>query len=135
MYERLPVDGHRYEVINGRLTAIPTPPTCHQEISGQLLFALGPWADDRGWELVPYVGLVLSEEAPRQQYLIPDIVCPEVDDVVNRLLQGAPLSRQLILLVFAKWFGPETPCSIKDAAEIVQRIRDSLPPDPFGTVP
>lgn len=74
LYANLPTDGNRYEVINGRLTASPAPPTCHQEISGQLLFALHPWAEAHGYEVLPYVGVVLSEEAPWQQYLIPDMV-------------------------------------------------------------
>lgn len=73
-------------------------------------------------------GRLLAMGCPDDEYN------PEVDDVVGRLLQGEPLSRQLIQQVFTKWFSPELPCSTEDADEIVRNIQNPLPPGAFDTV-
>lgn len=54
--DRLPDDGHRYEICDGSLLVTPPPTDAHQSISTELLLALRTAAPS-GWRVLPELGV------------------------------------------------------------------------------
>jgi Uma2 family endonuclease len=71
-YLDLPVDGNRYEIINGELIMAPSPGTGHQDVSGNLEFALRKFLETHKVGKIYHapIDVVLSEH----HVLQPDIL-------------------------------------------------------------
>src|SRR6516225_5834749 len=84
--DRLPDDGHRYELIDGVLVVSPRPTTVHQLVSGRLVSVLDR-ACPQGLCVVPEpaVQLDLGTE------LDPDLVVVHLDEVGDAKFTTPPL--------------------------------------------
>src|SRR5438876_8021017 len=70
-YAALPVDGKRYEIVDGVLYMSPSPSIIHQRIAGRIFRYLATYVEDAG------LGLVL--DAPTDVELSPiDVFQPDV---------------------------------------------------------
>jgi Uma2 family endonuclease len=84
--DRMPSDGHRYELVGGALVVSPRPTTVHQAVAGRLATAL-----DRA---CPEDLCVLPEPAVQLDLvteLAPDLVVVHLDDVGGAKFTAPPL--------------------------------------------
>ncbi|WP_249124579.1 Uma2 family endonuclease [Saccharopolyspora erythraea] len=86
--ERVPDDGRRYELVDGRLDVSPAPAYGHGVIEGRLCFHLNAVAPD-GYVVAPGVGLNLNAE--RTHHRIPDVVVLHEEDGEHPYLTKPPL--------------------------------------------
>ncbi len=95
LYESVPEDGNRYEVIEGRLTMAPSPGFGHQRSGFQLGLQLGIWAKENGaGEVLPApFAVVLPHPPRRQRFVEPDWIFVAKDRselITQKNIQGAP---------------------------------------------
>jgi Uma2 family endonuclease len=84
--DRMPSDGHRYELMDGVLVVGPRPPTVHLAVAGRLAGALG--------NACPEGLCVLAEPAVQLDpatELDPDLVVVHLDEVGGAKLTTPPL--------------------------------------------
>jgi Uma2 family endonuclease len=91
-WERLPADGNRYEIIDGKLYMTTAPSTFHQWIVGRWIRHIGIAAEERGlgtWLTAP-IGVLLSQrDAVQPDFLF--IRAERVAELVrDRRVRGAP---------------------------------------------
>lgn len=85
--DRLPDDGHRYELIDGVLVVTPAPRVSHQTIAGNLYLLLRAAASGGLVVLFAPVDVVLAENTVLQ----PDLVVAPKDAFTEKDLPVAPL--------------------------------------------
>lgn len=95
LYESLPEDGNRYEVINGRLVMSPSPEEPHQWASSILHWKWMAWAMENrcGRVYAAPFDVALLASSPKHSYLKPDLiyVSNERSGVLTRKsIVGAP---------------------------------------------
>ncbi len=105
-WERLPTDGNRYEIIDGKLYMTTAPSTFHQWIVGRWIRLIGIAAEDRGlgiWLTAP-IGVLLSQhDAVQPDFLF--IRAERVAELVrDRRVRGAP---DLVVEVLSPGNNPE----------------------------
>jgi len=83
--DRMPEDGHRYELIDGVLIVSPAPATMHQLVMFRLARELDDASPD-GLYVVPGPGMMVNIDTE----LIPDIVVVQQEDLRGRMLTGPP---------------------------------------------
>jgi Uma2 family endonuclease len=84
--DRMPNDGHRYELVDGVLVVSPRPTTVHQAVAGRLYGVLSP--------VCPEDCLVVPEPAVQLDpatELAPDLVVVHLDDVGDAKFTVPPL--------------------------------------------
>ncbi len=74
--DRLPEDGHRYELIDGVVQVSPSPSHKHQVIGNRLLRLLED-ASPSGFQVTTAVGVTIADD----RYLIPDVLVVRGDHV------------------------------------------------------
>ncbi len=68
--ERLPDDGHRYEILHGELLVTPLPSTAHQRIAMRLTVLMVLWCRAHtGWTVLAPGGVYVSETT----WMAPDL--------------------------------------------------------------
>ncbi len=87
--DRMPDDGHRYELLDGVLVVSPAPTTPHQRALARLMFVLMQ-ACPRDLEVLPGPGLMVTSDTE----LIPDIAV-----VYQEHVGGAKLTEPALLAV------------------------------------
>jgi len=98
-YLQLPDDGKRYEIIDGEIYLLPTPPTVHQQILGNLFCILYSSVESKnvGEVFISPLDVVLSETTVIQ----PDIlfISNERSNIITEAnIQGAP---DLVIEIFS----------------------------------
>jgi Uma2 family endonuclease len=84
--DRLPDDGHRYELVDGVLVVSPRPTTVHQAVAGRLYGILSAMCPD-DCLVVPEPAVQLGEETE----LAPDLVVVHLDEVGGAKFTAPPL--------------------------------------------
>jgi hypothetical protein len=79
--DRMPDDGHRYELLDGALVVSPRPGMRHQAVAGELFFVLR-LACPQGLRVVPEPAVQLSAYeqfgVPSHWIMVPDPAAPEL---------------------------------------------------------
>ena len=98
-FARLPDDGNRYEVIDGKLYVSPSPRLDHQEIVGSLLGRLLPFVREHGrGKVYPGPVDVLFAEG---DYLAPDLVFLSTEHLHYRSGRGIEGPPDLVVEVLS----------------------------------
>jgi Uma2 family endonuclease len=84
--DRMPSDGHRYELVDGTLVVSPRPTTVHQAVAGRLFGVLSAVCPDE-YLVVPKPAVQLD---PMTE-LAPDLVVVHLDDVGGAKFTVPPL--------------------------------------------
>jgi Uma2 family endonuclease len=84
--DRMPSDGHRYELMDGALVVSPRPTTVHQAVAGRLYGVLSAVCPDE-YLVVPEPAVQLD----RVTELAPDLVVVHLDDVGGAKFTVPPL--------------------------------------------
>src|ERR1700751_6095037 len=84
--DRMPNDGHRYELVGGVLVVSPRPTTVHQAVAGRLYGVLSAVCPE-DYLVVPEPAVQLD---PVSQ-LAPDLVVVHLDEVGGAKFTGPPL--------------------------------------------
>jgi Uma2 family endonuclease len=87
--DRMPNDGHRYELLDGALLVSPRPTLAHQVVAFRLASILDK-ACPLGWQVVPEPAVMVSNDTE----FAPDIVV-----VARDQLSGAKITRPPVLVV------------------------------------
>ena len=89
-YRRLPDDGNRYEIVDGRLLVKPAPRTFHQTISRRLQFLIyGLERSGKGYIFNAPVEVIMPGASPVQ----PDLVYLTAEQkglIVEKSIEGVP---------------------------------------------
>jgi Uma2 family endonuclease len=85
--DRMPDDGHRYELIDGNLVMTPAPSWAHQNAVANLLVQLKLACPPELCVLTAPFDVVLASDTVMQ----PDILVARLDDFTKRDLPGPPL--------------------------------------------
>ncbi len=84
--DELPDDGHRYEIIDGRLFVSPLARVRHQRVVAQIVHRLMQWTDEHGGSVYPGVNVDLADDT----HLEPDVVYAVNEDTSGLALEFAP---------------------------------------------
>jgi Uma2 family endonuclease len=84
--DRMPRDGHRYELVDGALVVSPRPTTVHQAVAGRLYGVLSAVCPDE-YLVVPEPAVQLDLVTE----LAPDLVVVHLDDVGGAKFTAPPL--------------------------------------------
>src|SRR5271170_5528597 len=84
--DRMPSDGHRYELVDGALVVSPRPTTVHQAVAGRLYGVLSAVCPDE-YLVVPEPAVQLDPATE----LAPDLVVVHLDDVGGAKFTAPPL--------------------------------------------
>jgi len=84
--DRMPSDGHRYELVDGALVVSPRPTTVHQAVAGRLYGILSAVCPDE-YLVVPEPAVQLDPATE----LAPDLVVVHLDDVGGAKFTAPPL--------------------------------------------
>ena len=84
--DRMPDDGHRYELLDGTLVVSPRPTTVHQAVAGRLYGVLSAVCPDE-YLVVPEPAVQLD----RVTELAPDLVVVRLEDVGGAKFTAPPL--------------------------------------------
>ncbi|MCI2420973.1 Uma2 family endonuclease [Saccharopolyspora sp. K220] len=87
--ERLPDDGRRYELVDGRLDVSPSPVSLHTLIEAKLSGFFNYVAAPKGYLALPGAGINFN--ADRTHHRIPDVVVIKAEDFVRPYLVRPPL--------------------------------------------
>lgn len=85
--ERLPDDGHRYELIDGMLLVSPSPRPRHQLVVGRLHLLLSAACPPDLYVVLAPLAVALSDDTELQ----PDLLVAPRDQFNDKELPGAPL--------------------------------------------
>jgi Uma2 family endonuclease len=84
--DRMPSDGHRYELVDGALVVSPRPTTVHQAVAGRLYGVLSAMCPDH-YLVVPEPAVQIDPATE----LAPDLVVVHLDDVGGAKFTHPPL--------------------------------------------
>lgn len=85
---RMPDDGRRYELVDGRLDVSPAPVSVHTLIESRLIIHLGPLAPEG---VMVLTGPGVNLNADRTHHRIPDLAVIREDDFESPYLTEPPL--------------------------------------------
>jgi Uma2 family endonuclease len=84
--DRMPDDGHRYELLDGSLVVSPWPTTVHQFVTGRLASAL-----DRECPAGLCVAIQPAVQLDTRTEFVPDVVVVRLDEVSDAKFSAPPL--------------------------------------------
>ncbi|MFC7326407.1 Uma2 family endonuclease [Marinactinospora rubrisoli] len=87
--ERMPDDGNRYELVDGRLDVSPAPVYVHTLVEGRLAIHLGPALVRAGFMILQGLGMNLKGD--RDHHRIPDLAVIRADAGEHPYLTRPPL--------------------------------------------
>ncbi len=98
--DRFPDDGHRRELVDGRLLVSPLARRRHQRVVGRFTYRLTAWTDQHGGTIYPGVNVDLADDT----HLEPDVVYARSEDTSGLAFEEAP---ELVVEVSSpstRWF-------------------------------
>lgn len=85
--DKMPDDGHRYELIDGALIVTPSPLTRHQDVVSQLHLVLARQCPPELTVMLAPFDVVLADDT----VVIPDLLVTRIGDLTERDLPAPPL--------------------------------------------
>jgi Uma2 family endonuclease len=85
--DRMPDDGHRYELVDGSLLVTPSPTWGHQDVVGNLYVQLRQLCPPELYVMLAPFDVVLADDT----VMIPDLLVARRDAFTKRDLPGPPL--------------------------------------------